>query len=139
MEDTLQCFRPEAFLGYFSPASDLYSIGGQNAVFCRAAIADPAGIILYLLMAGKMPFDNSVFQEADRFKERKRSSCISVSPWVPGTGNVRAPAVTEEPWMDYAPFSEICMQHPSDIGRNSGLQTSERTLFELFSGISTSA
>eukprot|EP00439_Symbiodinium_sp_Y106_P022661 s3625_g2.t2 len=38
---------PEAFLGYFSPASDLYSIG----------------IILYLLMAGKMPFDNSVFQE----------------------------------------------------------------------------
>ncbi|CAE7629517.1 par-1 [Symbiodinium pilosum] len=38
---------PEAFLGYFSPASDLYSIG----------------IILYLLMAGKMPFDNALFQE----------------------------------------------------------------------------
>ncbi|CAE7601638.1 CIPK3 [Symbiodinium natans] len=38
---------PEAFLGYFSPASDLYSIG----------------IILYLLMAGKMPFDSSLYQE----------------------------------------------------------------------------
>ncbi|CAK9040426.1 unnamed protein product [Durusdinium trenchii] len=44
---TVQFSAPEAFMGCFSPASDLYSIG----------------IILYLIMAGKMPFDNSIFQE----------------------------------------------------------------------------
>eukprot|EP00440_Ansanella_granifera_P054987 gb/GFBE01059608.1/.p1 GENE.gb/GFBE01059608.1/~~gb/GFBE01059608.1/.p1 ORF type:complete len:589 (+),score=108.36 gb/GFBE01059608.1/:1-1767(+) len=38
---------PETFVGYFSQSSDLYSIG----------------IIMYLLMAGKMPFDDSIFQE----------------------------------------------------------------------------
>eukprot|EP00437_Effrenium_voratum_P018260 CAMPEP_0181449582 /NCGR_PEP_ID=MMETSP1110-20121109/27733_1 /TAXON_ID=174948 /ORGANISM="Symbiodinium sp., Strain CCMP421" /LENGTH=549 /DNA_ID=CAMNT_0023573773 /DNA_START=39 /DNA_END=1688 /DNA_ORIENTATION=+ len=44
---TVSFSAPEAFLGYFSPASDLYSIG----------------IILYLLMSGKMPYDNSIYQE----------------------------------------------------------------------------
>jgi len=44
---TVQFSAPEAFFGCFSPASDLYSIG----------------IILYLLMAGKMPFDNSIYKE----------------------------------------------------------------------------
>jgi len=44
---TVQFSAPEAFFGSFSPASDLYS----------------TGIILYLLMAGKMPFDNSIYKE----------------------------------------------------------------------------
>eukprot|EP00438_Fugacium_kawagutii_P013099 Skav213400 [mRNA] locus=scaffold797:576738:583689:- [translate_table: standard] len=44
---TVQFSAPEAFFGCFSPASDLYSIG----------------IILYLLMAGNMPFENSIYKE----------------------------------------------------------------------------
>lgn len=44
---TVQFSAPEALFGCFSPVSDLYSIG----------------IILYLLMAGKMPFDNSIYKE----------------------------------------------------------------------------
>ena len=44
--------------------SDLYSIGrvgtdGMTWMTCRLS-----GIILYLLMAGKMPFDNSIYKEA---------------------------------------------------------------------------
>jgi len=62
--------RPEAFFGSFSPASDLYSTGNllgiclfETGIFhfgCNA------GIILYLLMAGKMPFDNSIYKEESK-------------------------------------------------------------------------
>eukprot|EP00931_Biecheleriopsis_adriatica_P103256 TRINITY_DN78115_c0_g1_i1.p1 TRINITY_DN78115_c0_g1~~TRINITY_DN78115_c0_g1_i1.p1 ORF type:complete len:563 (+),score=115.64 TRINITY_DN78115_c0_g1_i1:96-1784(+) len=38
---------PEAFIGQYSQASDLYSVG----------------IIMYLLLAGKMPFDQSLFDQ----------------------------------------------------------------------------
>lgn len=46
---TLRFNAPESLLGEYSAASDLYSVGA----------------ILYLLMTGKMPHDDSVFEEAE--------------------------------------------------------------------------
>lgn len=45
---TLRFNAPETFMGTFSPASDLYSVG----------------VILYLLMSGKMPYNDDIFDQA---------------------------------------------------------------------------
>ena len=54
----------------FSPASDLYSTGNLLGICLfetgKFHFGCNAGIILYLLMAGKMPFDNSIYKEESK-------------------------------------------------------------------------
>mmetsp|Transcript_88775 Transcript_88775/g.259454 ORF Transcript_88775/g.259454 Transcript_88775/m.259454 type:complete len:611 (-) Transcript_88775:219-2051(-) len=58
---TVQFSAPEAFLGYFSQSSDLYSIG----------------VILYLLMTGKMPYSDEIYQaEIHRRNEMPKRRCV---------------------------------------------------------------
>lgn len=53
---TLRFSAPETFMGFFSQASDLYSVG----------------VILYMLMSGKMPFEDDIYAE-DALRKKKAS------------------------------------------------------------------
>eukprot|EP00930_Biecheleria_cincta_P017555 TRINITY_DN13919_c1_g2_i1.p1 TRINITY_DN13919_c1_g2~~TRINITY_DN13919_c1_g2_i1.p1 ORF type:complete len:555 (-),score=71.53 TRINITY_DN13919_c1_g2_i1:281-1945(-) len=55
---TMYFSAPETFRGFFSQSSDLYSVG----------------IIMYLLMAGKMPYDTAMFDEANDVLDRSPKS-----------------------------------------------------------------
>jgi len=58
---TVQFSAPEAFMGYFSQSSDLYSVG----------------VILYLLMTGKMPYADEIYDEEIKRRDSARGQhCV---------------------------------------------------------------
>lgn len=84
---------PETFVGEFSRRSDLYSVG----------------VILYLLMTGKMPYPNEIFQgitdgvqQGELLWQSRREVGL----------NMRAAVVDWEcdPWPDQLACKELCMK-----------------------------
>lgn len=89
---TLRFNAPETFAGHFSAQSDLYSVG----------------VLFYLLMTGKLPYDDAIFDESPAPRDTS-----SIDVWrVAIHQRLRCAAVDWEcsPWPERAQCKEFCKQ-----------------------------
>lgn len=92
---TVRFSAPEAFLGFYSQASDLYSVG----------------VILYLLLAGRMPYNDSLYEE--EFERKRQAGEKSKYDWRAAVYERMKEARIDwefEPWTSQPLCREFCRQ-----------------------------